>query len=207
MAFIKEYENAIPKSLCASIIKKLENDEEMKPGETGEGVNTCIKNTSDFSINDKVMKSDEFWKVTEKILYQTIQRYLEKYIFEHIGPGVFNLKNPHTIYSILQHVFNENMIYTEFQIQKYTPGCYFKPHIDDTLKPCRRMVAVIIYLNDVDPSDGGSTRFYNGREVTPEAGKLLFFPSTWTYLHQGTELKKGVKYIITSFFCSPTINN
>ena len=26
MAFIKEYENAIPKSLCASIIKKLEND-------------------------------------------------------------------------------------------------------------------------------------------------------------------------------------
>lgn len=202
MAFIKEYENAIPKSLCASIIKKLENDEEMKPGETAEGVNTCIKNTSDFSINDEIIKRDDFWEVTDKILCQTIQKYLKKYISEYIGPEVFNL-NPRDTKNILQCVFNEYMTFTQFQIQKYTPGCYFKPHIDDTLKPRRRMVAIIFYLNDVDPSDGGSTRFYNGREVTPETGKLLLFPSTWTYLHQGTELKKGVKYIITSFCCSP----
>jgi hypothetical protein len=84
-------------------------------------------------------------------------------------------------------------------IQKYTPGGYFKPHVDDLPDGPRRMVAGIIYLNDVDVRNGGSTRFYNGREIQPEMGKIVLFPSTWTYLHQGTELKNGLKYIITTF--------
>jgi len=33
-------------------------------------------------------------------------------------------------------------------------------------------------------------------------GKIAFFPATWNYIHQGTELKNGVKYIISSFIYS-----
>ena len=53
-------------------------------------------------------------------------------------------------------------------------------------------------MNDVEKDSGGTTDFSCGKIIQPKAGKIIFFPSTWTYYHRGKTLEKGVKYIATN---------
>jgi hypothetical protein len=57
----------------------------------------------------------------------------------------------------------------------------------------------MIYLNDV--TEGGETEFYYQQHFeTPEQGKLIIWPSDWTYLHRGIPSPTQVKYILTGWF-------
>jgi hypothetical protein len=87
---------------------------------------------------------------------------------------------------------------TGFKIQKYGIGDYFRWHVDDGYMQ-KRKVAFIMYLNTLSEGDGGETKFWKGKSVRPEEGKIIFFPATWTYAHCGETIKKGSKYIITGF--------
>jgi hypothetical protein len=60
-----------------------------------------------------------------------------------------------------------------------------------------RLFSCLIYLNTLEDNQGGCTEFMCGKKVRPEQGKLLIFPSTWTYVHRGAEVKNGgVKYTL-----------
>ena len=60
----------------------------------------------------------------------------------------------------------------------------------------------ILYLNTLEPEEGGCTEFLSGRKVRPETGKLMFCPAHWTYAHSGHKVKKvDGKYILTFMFC------
>jgi hypothetical protein len=204
MSFIKEYKNVIPPLLCSFIIDKLEEEQLMGEGRLGDGrVDHNIKKCFDYKISDEIVQNSEFWKETNTFLMDLFAKYMQKYLLEYVGPEIFQLKSIEQTKQRLNSVFHGDLKISGMQIQKYIPGCYFKPHVDDIPLGPRRMVAGILYLNDVDVKDGGSTRFYNGREIQPEIGKIVLFPSTWTYLHQGTELKNGLKYIITTFAINP----
>jgi len=97
----------------------------------------------------------------------------------------------------IRHTFSEgNVDMTGLQIQRYKVGDHFDWHCD-SLSGVGRIFAFIIYLND----NNGCTEFLNGKQVKPESGKIVFFPTTWTYPHRGQELKVGTKYIITGFVC------
>lgn len=202
MSFIKEYKNVIPRDLCESIIETLEEKCVMKPGELLGGVNTKIKKTSDFIITQDIINKNKHWLDVSDNISKIILEYVDKYIFEHIGTEIFRTNDKFKLLNYLGSPFLKGVYVSGPIFQKYNPGDYFKPHSDDNIGHNRRLIAVIIYLNDVKKEDGGSTRFYNGREIQPEVGKIAFFPATWNYLHQGTELKNGVKYIISSFIYS-----
>ena len=66
-----------------------------------------------------------------------------------------------------------------------------------------RYLTFIWYLNTVDE---GWTQFFNGNQVAPRQGRLLIFPSTWTYIHQGYPPKQ-TKYIITGWIQQNKIQN
>ena len=89
------------------------------------------------------------------------------------------------------------------QIQRTDKGCKgFTWHTDSS--GCggkeTRNIAVIIYLNDIDEANGGSTEFNSGRKVQPEMGKALFFPTSHLHIHRGNPILNGPsKYIITCF--------
>ena len=83
------------------------------------------------------------------------------------------------------------------QIQRTDKGGFFKWHSDYYGK---RLIAIIVYLNDIDEENGGSTEFNSGRKVQPEAGKVIMFPVTHLHLHKGNTILNGPsKYIITTF--------
>jgi hypothetical protein len=202
MSFIKEYKDAVPHDVCESVIRMLEENCDMKPGRLLSGVNPKIKKSLDFKLTQDIINNNRCWHDIDRNITKIIRNYLNKYLYDHVGAEIFRTTDKFRLSEYLGPCFKDGVYLGGLQFQKYIPGYYFKPHTDDTISDLRPLIAVIVYLNDVKKSDGGSTRFYNGREVQPETGKIVFFPSTWNYLHQGTELKNGTKYIITSFIYS-----
>jgi hypothetical protein len=87
-----------------------------------------------------------------------------------------------------------------YSIQEMKTGDFYDWHADfdgDTLVNIdgNRCITAIWYLNTLDEDQGGCTEFWGGKKVRPKQGMLLFFPSTWTYLHRGAPVKNsGVKY-------------
>jgi hypothetical protein len=91
---------------------------------------------------------------------------------------------------------------TNPQIQRTDKGGKFEWHSD--FSSGERQLAIIVYLNDIDEENGGSTEFNSGRKVQPEVGKVIVFPVTHLHLHKGNTILNGPsKYIITTFIKDP----
>ena len=91
------------------------------------------------------------------------------------------------------------------QIQRTSKGGFFHWHSDYNKE---RMLAIIIYLNDIDEENGGSTEFNSGRKVQPETGKVLVFPTSQLHLHRGNTILNGhSKYIISAFVLIPSVSS
>ena len=75
----------------------------------------------------------------------------------------------------------------------------FNSHSDNWNSPTAlRQVSIILYLNDV--AQGGETYFDDlNMGVAPKKGRLLFFPSFFTYMHQGRAPISNSKYIMVSW--------
>jgi prolyl 4-hydroxylase len=103
------------------------------------------------------------------------------------------------------------------QGQRYLPGQKFGPHCDwfftdasywptEAGQGGQRSWTAMVYLNEVEV--GGSTDFTEiGQSITPKRGAILMWdnanaqgaPNSWT-IHSGTEVKAGVKYVITRWY-------
>jgi hypothetical protein len=96
-----------------------------------------------------------------------------------------------------------------YQFQKYDVGYgKYDEHIDGGPfgRSFDRMLAVIVYLNDVD--EGGETTFTRQElSVKPVAGRVLIFPCHWLYPHRGEISFDKDKYIITTFIMQEDMNH
>jgi len=91
--------------------------------------------------------------------------------------------------------------YRYFKLQKYFPSeGYFVNHCEnDNLDNCNRVLAWMIYLNDV--TDGGYTEFPNQKKkYQPRVGDVLLWPAYFTHTHRGIVSKSQIKYIVTGWF-------
>ena len=97
-----------------------------------------------------------------------------------------------------------------FQVQKYPRyKGYYRPHVDSFPMPFSvisdRVLAMVIYLNDVEY--GGETNFpLHEVSVTPKPGRIVFFPATWTHLHESRVAISDDKWIISSFINNGQVN-
>jgi hypothetical protein len=170
MDLIYEVENVISKELCVEIIDKFEKDPQKYPGLVKGGV-------ADFSIKKSIDLTDgdiSKWRNIYDNLFSIFHEHENKY---------------------MKRITNKCM-YTCPQIQRTDPGGYFKWHSDQN---SNRVLSFILYLNTLEEDDGGTTDFECGKIIRPVTGKLVIFPATDSYVHRGSELIKGVKYIVTSF--------
>ena len=87
-----------------------------------------------------------------------------------------------------------------FRIKRYNEGEGFKSHVDVACaESCPRFLAFLFYLND--DFEGGNTHFRTPdlEIIKPVTGNVLVFPPTWQYPHEGTEVTKGTKYIMSAY--------
>ncbi len=188
---IQVYSNNLHPEFCDHLIQKFESDDRKHPGKViGNNSNSelCIQPECKISF-DLHITSKSGWKNEDSILYQSLRQPLNDYV-NHCK-------------SILQLIdFGSKITDSGYQIQRTRPGEYYHWHHDWHYKVNigTRIITYIWYLNDINYD--GETEFIDGTKIKPEQGKLLLFPSTWTYVHRGVSPLSEVKYICTGWIYS-----
>lgn len=90
--------------------------------------------------------------------------------------------------------------FNTFRLQK-TPvggGYHAWHHEKSNNENIYRMLAVILYLNDID--EGGETEFlHQHKRIKAKAGRLAIWPAGFTHTHRGNPPISNEKYIITTW--------
>ena len=189
-------QKSISKELCIDIIHAFENESIKYEGKTSGGVNKNVKDTLDFSIPLNTNIKNEKWSKIRSLLDKELQYNIKKYV-NKLDSFMEN-KEELTKY---QTFSSNNVSFEVMQIQKYAKlqGKYIN-HQDSNIEwtnKKHRVVTYLWYLNDIE--EGGETEFWSSYRIKPEAGKLVFFPATWTYPHRGMIPISHDKYIITGW--------
>lgn len=178
MDLVHETRNNLPPALCSQIIQRFESDERKAPGSTAGGFNPEMKNSLDLMISNLVE-----WEDIVRILDDRLKRNMiiyQEFLYSKLPNG----------YNIL------DTWHSSYQIQK---SGHYRWHHDAKIEYGReRILTFIWYLNTVEA--GGETGFMF-KNVKPETGKFVFFPSTWDYVHCGFDATD--KYIITGWMWRP----
>lgn len=182
-------DNVIPNDKCREIIQRYEADTRHYQGVTGGGVQLDIKDSLDLFVTDK-----EEWKDVDDLFKELIQHLMDNYLLHLRKAGNLVSFTLGTQVEILPPLLT-NIHDVGYQIQKTQPGKGYTWHNDSK---SGRQLTFILYLNTVEE---GWTQFYNGDQVSPQAGRCVIFPATWTYYHQGYPPKQ-IKYIMTGWISS-----
>jgi len=85
-----------------------------------------------------------------------------------------------------------------YQILHYAEGYYFKEHCDQGSGMTRVLTCT---LNISDNHDGGLFRFLRGEfDVRLNAGDAVLFPSNFMFPHEVTEITRGERHSIVTWF-------
>jgi len=187
MEFVYEIENNIPDEMCDEIIKRFEDDNRKRNGIVGSGYEPHIKLSKDLHIDSYEEEWSDIRDYLNKKLSESILQYI-KYLNSEICTEYSNTLSSST-----------NILYDSgYNIQRTEKGGFYTWHTDASKD---RKITFLWYLNTLDPNvDGGATEFYNGKKITPQKGKLIFFPAAWTHIHRGTPvISDNIKYICTGW--------
>ena len=191
--YIYVEDNCLSEVRCNEIIDKFNNDRH-RDGVTELGVDKSVKDSKDMHLSYGKQDWSEEDKLFAKIIATGHNNYYRHLNKESNFTFFTNPEERHTFAP--HHDKNLELFDTGYQIQKTEPGKGYVWHDDFQLKfGALRYVTFILYLNSVEE---GWTQFYNGNQVSPKAGRLVFFPATWTYVHQGYPPKQ-TKYLMTGW--------
>ncbi|ALI95592.1 hypothetical protein APZ24_gp219 [Ostreococcus lucimarinus virus 2] len=186
MEYILEIDDVVSKEFCEDVISRFEQDQRKGPGETVNGLNEKVKKSTDLPISATSLRSD--WQDVIDKVGECVNEVLVEYQ-EHVDAE--GLDRGFSIHKTINGVTIGLP-----QIQKTERDGFYTWHHDSHLN---RVFTYILYVNDVEEGIGGTTEFLCGKTIQPKAGKLVIFPATFTYIHRGTKLKEGTKYIMTNF--------
>lgn len=191
--YILEIPHFLSSDVCASIIRRFENDPRKKHGYFYYDVNGHTVERD--KMNTELMISGlEGWTDIDRIFREHTTRAYETYM-SHIHTRFQKYNDVYHVYD--RELASQRVTFTPFPIQRIDKGGRYDWHHDGNVdKPY--FVQALFYLNTLEDGEGGCTEFTNGRKVRPETGKLLVYPCSWTFLHTGGEVLGGPKYICTS---------
>lgn len=204
--FIWIKDDVLSANFCNDVIKRFEESPNKSQGTAGYSVNTSIKDSLDLHIS-----TEKEWQDVDNALAETLYQGIPEYIYslnQSLHLPKFNSKGLDFGVTLFINNGDYSVFDSGYQIQRTSVGKGYSWHDDFDLKGMHgqdgpRYLTFIWYLNTVDE---GWTQFYNGSQVAPKQGRLLLFPSSWTYIHQGYPPKQ-TKYIITGWIQQNKIQN
>ncbi|MFT4731819.1 MAG: hypothetical protein ACI89W_000834 [Gammaproteobacteria bacterium] len=216
--FISVIDNALSPELCQQIINIFETSEHLAPGETGGGIDTSKKRSTDVSITRHPEFKDVYPQVAG-ITGKHLVNYIKVYLFALIGPIGLTMADIKTGKPVkltadnfdeqalprLPQIVNYLFRVGEINAQKYTAGNGGYPYWHSENYPQKgstdalhRNLLFMFYLNDV--SEGGETEFYyQDKKIEPRTGRMVIAPSGFTHTHRGNVPVSSDKYILTSW--------
>jgi hypothetical protein len=181
--FIGIFDNVFSDELCDKYIKYFENclNENL----------THARNVPSYQIADRSADL-----ISAKYFLETNIQYVAVEFLAKFWTECYPRYNQK--FSILQQFDKHNIF--DVKIQKTMPGeGYHSWHTEAMhLKDRNRIMAFMLYLNDVD--DGGETEFlYQKVRFKPTKDRLLIWPAGYTHPHRGNPPLSTDKYVITGW--------
>jgi hypothetical protein len=184
--FIGVYDEVFSKEYCDEVILRMDKSFKLGFGFTRQQSGDSDKHSKDDNqiypnhlADANSIFSDELSKdFNAKFWGECYKRYTEQY-------SVLNDLDEHTIYGN--------------KLQKtVVGGGYHIWHSEHSRNDSRRLLAYIVYLNDVE--EGGETEFlYQHKRVKPKQGTVVIFPAGFTHTHRGNPPLSNTKYIMTGW--------
>jgi len=110
----------------------------------------------------------------------------------HAGAHIYNQLNKHL------RVTKD----TGYQLLRYEPGQHFLMHVDQVQghpQWGQRVLSAVLYLNE--DYEGGELHFpRQGLKISPSAGEVVLFPSSFAFPHESCDVTRGVKYGVVTWF-------
>lgn len=187
--FLYSKPRAIPLELCNTFIDTFEKSDLKQPGvvygKNGLQPDSSVKSSTDITFTPN-MENDPEWGPLLRNVVPLITKSVEDYKVRF-----------YTAFSTL----DPSSLSATFNMQKYGPSEAFHSYHCERggLSYANRVLVWMVYLNTV--TDRGETHFfYQNHYEVPEAGKIVVWPSDWTYLHRGVASPTQTKYILTGWF-------
>ena len=199
MNFIHVRENAITQDTCSELITLFEFNKHLQEQGSVIKDGTSVvdfnyKKSTEISI-DQSFLSNPLWSFSIGKIIDSL--YKEADIYKQL----FSEYDNHEKSILGLDSLDRWTIDDKFNLQKYNPNdAYYSWHCEvGGLETSKRILAWMIYLNDVE--DGGGTEFkFQNYTSKAQKGKLLIWPAYWTHMHRGIPSKTQEKYILTGWF-------
>ena len=186
--YIHIEENLLSEELCRDIIEIFDKEEFLRDARTMGGVNKNILLAK--SSHSSHLYNNPNWKSIECFVLKETTKALERYISK-LNKRIIN-------YTTFDEFENNGFIMNKYSVDISGRYSYHVDRFVDAETDLERTITFIWYLNDVQ--EGGETELNGNLKVKPETGKLLMFPSTWTYPHSSLPVVSNNKYIIVGWF-------
>ena len=181
--FIGIYQNSIDRDTCDEMVDTIKRY-------------FSIRSKDNFILGETQFENSEFSRLDYAINGLVELPFESNIIQKALDVGM---------YSYASHYFTVKQLTAsskEVKIQWTPPrGGYHYWHCEQcNLPTSSRVLAWMIYLNDI-PSNEGETEFiWQKLRVNPEAGKLLIWPASFTHTHRGNPVYSCDKYIATGWY-------
>lgn len=176
--FIFYKKSFFPEKLCDLVLMEYQ-DETFVRGEHHTSLE--YRNLSELNITSQEV-------IDRKNSY--VRKQIDGLLFQQFGKGIQEYKT-----------LNENLVFESdqgYSLRKMVQGEYYKEHIDQSENNSWKITASVV-IND--NFEGGDFCFFN-RELkyTLKKGDLLMFPSNFMYPHEVSEITKGTRYALVTWF-------
>lgn len=185
--FIGLYQNFVNSDLCEEIIKKF--DERMDIS-----VSTSMIWKSDKQFSN--VKLNKFGRSDTSLLLETFDKELTQHASQYIQAAIMHYIDEYDC------LLKENLYSPNFKLQKTSPGGgYHVWHCESaSIDTANRVLAWMIYLNDMPDGEGETEFYYQKRRINPTKGTMLIWPGHFTHMHRGLTVLTQDKYILTGWF-------
>lgn len=175
--FVVALDGMLDPEVCRAFINKFELDADQRLGETAAGLTLARKRSMDVDL------TPDHWGAEIVFLRGAVQKAIQAYASRNESLGSI---------AVLRC--------GGFRMRRYDPpGGGFDWHIDSyDFSVASRILSCVTYLNDTG-GEGATDFMYQECSVTPLAGRMLLFPSTFEYVHRSRPLTSTKKFIIVTF--------
>lgn len=175
--YIKTYTCIPPKTI--SKLVRWANNQAFTEAQTIGGLNKEIRNVLEynFHVDGRSYTKSKWYNYFSNIFLNVSDKYKQDTLNKHID---------------IKYVTNINLL-------KYEKDYFYVQHVDHAASVPRTLSLIAFLNNDYE---GGELIFSLGKEeyvVKPEVGKVIIWPSTFSYPHRVKAVTKGTRYVVVGW--------
>lgn len=180
--FIGIYKNALKKDHCETIISEFNTFCQTKPSEIWDSAEQF--NEGKLGRSDIAFFVRTALPIVADLVNETLNNCITIYANEFFP------------------VKSIKAVSLSIKLQKTLPrGGYHVWHAENgDRNTMERVLAWMIYLNDIPEGEGETEFLWQGVRIKPEAGTCVIWPAAFTHTHRGNPVYSCDKYIATGWY-------